>query len=84
MVWKCDHCESSFTHTAELMKHKKQFHVNQVPRCQYFLQESCKRNNNKCCFLHKNEDSRQVNENFDEKIEDLDFQKAEKKLHQIK
>ena len=75
----CDDCETIFTHTTELMRHKKQMHENQVPRCQYFLQGTCKRNNVTCCFLHKNEDSREVNENFDEKIENLDFQKAEKK-----
>ena len=54
-------------------------HENQVPKCQYFLQGTCKRNNVTCWFLHKNEDSREVNENLDEKIEDLDFQNTEKK-----
>ena len=79
VYFKCDDCESIFPHTSELMKHKKQMHKSQVPECLYFLQGTCKRNNNTCWFLHKNEDSREVNENFDEKIENLDFQKAEKK-----
>ena len=51
--FKCDMCKSNYKGRSNFMKHKKLLHPEQVPSCEKFSTDNCKRNENDCWFEHR-------------------------------
>ena len=73
----CKDCEKVFGTRSELMKHKKDRHMEKISKCRDFKLGKCPWNSNNCWFLHEEVNMDDVNMDVD--IEEQVFCEDQKK-----
>ena len=59
--YNCNHCETAFVRKSELMKHKKDEHVETVKKCENYEDGTCRYSSVQCWFLHENDQNKSKN-----------------------
>ena len=50
--FKCNFCDNEFEEKIDLMKHRKKYHVANVPSCEKFENGTCYLNESQCWYKH--------------------------------
>ena len=74
--YNCKFCDNSFKDKSDFMEHKKNAHIQAVPKCKNFMKGNCSFNNDKCWYSHSAYTPENTQENTQE---DLVFQKGQEK-----
>ena len=51
--FSCSYCEKTFVSRSDLMKHRKNKHIEEVESCTYARNGSCHFSNQDCWFIHE-------------------------------
>ena len=55
--FQCNHCEQKFFNIGELMKHKKERHIESISNCWSFTCGTCEFSDDKCWFKHSSKET---------------------------
>ena len=72
----CKECDKCFEHRSQLMKHKKENHLERISKCREFLQGNCNLDEDSCWFGHNTEQKENEKMETDEDINDQVFCEA--------
>ena len=76
LLYPCKECDKCFEHRSQLMKHKKENHLERISKCREFLQGNCNLDENSCWFGHNIEQKENEKMETDEDINDQVFCEA--------